>query len=544
MSAGERDHRARIQRMTSGKRLQQSEAGLPTVPGYVLHRLVGHGAQGSVYAATSDATGRVVAVKILAAGTSAESRNRRRFNREAKLLAKLDHPNITGIIDYGRSSDGAPYLAMDFVDGISIEDAIDSSTIEGLQRGISLFLEVCAAIDHAHRNGVVHRDLKFSNILVCEHAVKVLDFGLAKDLDDQQNHTQTGEVLGSLPWSSPEQVAGRRVGTGADIYALGVLLYWIAGRRLPIDPGKSLSQTVDAIRHGRTLPIRTIATVSDPAEFEAIIARAMATRIENRYRTVAELVRELKQWLAAKPVRKRSKVLRRALVVAGLTVTITGAVWLVWWHKDASAPVQFNQPTYVNSVGMDMILVPRHQFHERTPAYWISRTEVTVGQFNAVMGWPDAVNPNLPMHSVSFTEAQEFCRRLSERESSAYRLPTETEWQNACGGGRYGYAGNSDLPIASIAWTANDNFHAPSEVAKKRPNLWGIYDMVGNVAEWCISDELIIEEQPERGGSFLQASSQISILSRDLRNVSYRSHATGFRIISENLEILRERSIQ
>jgi hypothetical protein len=198
---------------------------------YQIKRLIGRGGMGAVYEGFDTRLDRRVAIKILPGGSDSKPGALVRFEREAKAMAALDHPNIVQIHDYGQTPDGNPYFVMEFIDGMDVHHLRHSGQLN-LAGALDLVSQVCSALQYAHSRGIVHRDIKPGNILVNRDGVaKVADFGLAKVLgsEDQPHHdptlTQSGTAVGTPDYMAPEQFDGSHVDHRADIYSLGVMLY-------------------------------------------------------------------------------------------------------------------------------------------------------------------------------------------------------------------------------------------------------------------------------------------------------------------------------
>jgi serine/threonine protein kinase/tetratricopeptide (TPR) repeat protein len=205
------------------------------VGAYRVVREIGRGGMGAVFEAVraDDEFEKRVAVKLIKRGMDTDA-ILRRFRIERQILATLDHPNIARLLDGGTTADGLPYLVMEYVEGLPVNEYADAHRLSTNER-LKLFRTVCAAVSYAHQNLVVHRDIKPSNILVQEDGTpKLLDFGIAKLLDARQGAGETATALRVMTpeYASPEQVRGESVTTATDIYALGVLLYeLLTGRR-------------------------------------------------------------------------------------------------------------------------------------------------------------------------------------------------------------------------------------------------------------------------------------------------------------------------
>ena len=347
---------------------------------YRVVSILGHGGMSTVYRGERDDAQyqQTVAIKVLLHATL-HPRLRSRLHSERHILATLDHPSIARLIDSGDLEDGTPYLVMEHVDGESIDVYCDSRTLFVRER-LELFIQVCAAVQYAHRNLVVHRDIKASNIFVTgEGAPKLLDFGIAKLLAPESlSHTlpvtRLQERMLTPENAAPEQVLGRPITTATDIYALGVLLYQLLTGRSPYrllsysqlqleraicmdDPVRPSQMVVsklngeedadrDRISDRRGLsPPRLRARLS--GDLDAIISMAMRKEPDRRYPSVEALADDLRKHLNGQPVRARhgdwryhtAKFLRRHVFVVGgvaaafLGLALFGGVMLWQNHR-------------------------------------------------------------------------------------------------------------------------------------------------------------------------------------------------------------------
>jgi tetratricopeptide (TPR) repeat protein len=245
-------------------------------------RLIGHGGMGSVFLAhrADGAFTQEVALKLIR-GSLATPQLVRRFRDERQVLAQLGHPNIARLLDGGTTEDGLPYLVMEHVLGSTLEEHCTAHDL-GLAARLELFLAICAAVDHAHRNLVVHRDLKPGNVLVTDDGVpKLLDFGIAKLLDrlpsDETLLTLAHTTVGTVAFASPEQLGGEAVTTATDVYSLGVVLYRLLAGCHPY----ALSEVAlpEAVRRVReSVPLPPSRAVLDGATDAAARKRAHALR--------------------------------------------------------------------------------------------------------------------------------------------------------------------------------------------------------------------------------------------------------------------------
>jgi len=277
--------------------------------GYRLLRRLGEGGMGLVFEAEQLHPPRVVALKLLRPGSGTPAALRR-FELEAELLARLEHPGIARIFAAGALEDGEgarPFLAMELVRGRPLT-AWARDARSGVPERLRLFADVCDAVQHAHQKGVIHRDLKPSNILVTDEGQpKVLDFGIARAADRELMETRAGQVLGTLPYMSPEQLSGDpdAIDTRTDVHALGVILFELLAGRLPHDlTGRSPPEAVRTLLEEE--PDRLGAVDSRlRGDLETIAGKALSPDKGRRYESVAALADDVRRHLAHEPITAR-----------------------------------------------------------------------------------------------------------------------------------------------------------------------------------------------------------------------------------------------
>jgi tetratricopeptide (TPR) repeat protein len=332
---------------------------------YVLERLLGRGGMGAVYLGqrADDAFRQQVAIKLLRPELASPELVRR-FRAERQTLAGLSHPNIARLLDGGTTEEGLPFLVMEYVAGVPLEEYCDAARLD-LRARLELFCTLCDAVEHAHRNLIVHRDIKPGNLLVtAEGEVKLLDFGIAKLLDageEGADNPTRAQGYATLAFASPEQVAGGAITTATDVYALGVLLYRLLTGRSPYDLG---DQPLAAA--ARTIceempppPSKAVPDSSAEArkraralagDLDQIVLAALRKEPERRYGSVAELARDVRRHLAGLPVGVRpdtlgyrlAKLARRNRAAAVATVLallalIGGLAAYAWQARVARA---------------------------------------------------------------------------------------------------------------------------------------------------------------------------------------------------------------
>ncbi len=310
---------------------------------YALLRHLGAGGIGSVYLVERRVGGTVQrsALKVLAPHSAGEFFVER-FHREQHILASLDHPNITRMLDAGLTEEGQPYLVMEYVDGVHLDTYCDQHKLP-IDARIELFLHVCDAVGYAHRNLVVHLDLKPSNILVAQDGtVKLLDFGTSKLIQPDSMLTTT--VMATPAYASPEQLRNEPVTTACDIYALGGVLFELLTGRRPSENASAAALIERAIREEE--PEKPATAVTAPAaekrgttevrlrqllqgDLGTIVQKCLSPRPRDRYPSIDALIEDLRRYLDGRPVLARPQtILYRAgkFVRRNRTAVAAGAV--------------------------------------------------------------------------------------------------------------------------------------------------------------------------------------------------------------------------
>jgi len=327
--------------VTAGSRLGPYEVVAP----------IGAGGMGEVYKARDTRLDRSVAIKVLPAGFAGNVQLKLRFEREAKTISQLTHPNICTLYDVGNEG-GIEYLVMELLDGDTLADRIARGALP-MRDVLRYGREIATALDRAHRAGVVHRDLKPGNVMITKSGAKLLDFGLAKGgsieispdgATQQKSLTQEGTILGTFQYMAPEQLEGIEADARTDIFALGAVLYEMATGRRAFD-GKTRTSLIAAIVGSEPTPIRDLQPLTPPA-FEHIVAKCLAKDPDHRWQSASDAASEL-EWIAgsssveqrageAARRKGRSRATLLALIAVPLIAAAIAAAYLV--RKPAAEP--------------------------------------------------------------------------------------------------------------------------------------------------------------------------------------------------------------
>lgn len=256
----------------------------------ILEKL-GQGGMGTVYKARDPGIGRIVALKTLNPELLSDPKLLERFAKEARACGGLEHPNIVTIyeFDFGETS-GRPFIAMQFIEGESLEKAIARRAPMPLARKLQIISQFCKGLDYAHRHGLVHRDVKPANILVNnEGKVKVVDFGIVHM--ESTTMTKTGIFMGTIQYASPEQVDGQHVDARSDIFSVGIVMYEFLAYRKPFD-GTNIGTVINQILNKEPVPLSQVAD-GIPPELENMVSKCLRKQADERFQSLDDLVIEL-----------------------------------------------------------------------------------------------------------------------------------------------------------------------------------------------------------------------------------------------------------
>src|ERR1700756_3269652 len=319
---------------------------------YEIQSPLGAGGMGEVYRARDTRLDRTVAVKILPAHLSINPEARQRFDREARAISSLSHPNVCHLYDVGTHA-GTSYLVMEYLEGETLADRLSKGPLP-LNQLLKYGVEICEGLEKAHKGGVVHRDLKPGNIMLTGSGAKLMDFGLAKPAlaasppssgltqtlaSPQSPLTIEGMVVGTFQYMSPEQVEGKEADARSDIFSLGAVLYEMATGKRAFE-GKTAASTIAAILAADPPPMSSVQPLSPPA-LEATVKSCLAKDPDERLQTAHDLKLQLK-WIqesgsssrlpAQTPARRVSRE-RAAWLLAGVLLLAVAGGGSAWWVR-------------------------------------------------------------------------------------------------------------------------------------------------------------------------------------------------------------------
>ncbi len=507
---------------------------------YKIKNKIGEGGMGEVYLAEDENLGRQVAIKMLAPELMRNAELVERFKQEARLQASLIHPNIVALYTFFMH-ENMLYMVMEYAQGITLKEVIKQKGKLDESTAKHLMLQILEGVGFAHQLGIVHRDLKPSNIMVSKDGkIKIMDFGIAKVLGDR-GMTKTGTKMGTLCYMSPEQVkAEKDIDQRTDIYSLGIIYYEMLTGKVPFNTDtESDFEVMSQIVHGDLSNVLNKYDIEQKTS--AIITKMTKNQKIERYVTCYNCTEEIK---GNGYIKQNEPVIKIKEIAIEKEEEKSNIIQPEMIYVEGGS---FTRYSY-NSFGFG-----KKEHVITLDSFYIGKYPITQKEWTSIMG----NNPshfkgdNLPIENVSWDDAQQFIKKLNQKTGKNYRLPTEAEWEYAARGGNkskgYTYAGSNN--IDEVAWYSSNSNNKTHEVGTKRPNELGIYDMSGNVWEWCNDwyDENYYRNSPSnnpkgpgsgtyrvlRGGSWDFNDYGSRSVDRDRYNPNNWSDYVAFRLVQD-----------
>ena len=607
---------------------------------YIIQEKLGAGGMGQVYKAYHPEAAKLVAIKVILPQGKFDTESIKRFEREVKASEKLVHPNIIAVLDSG-SFKGQLFMVMELIQGKDLFELINEKGKLAIKEAVAYIIQAARALEHAHANGVIHRDVKPANLIAdSQGLLKIVDMGLAKIQEGENEDkismlTTNTAIMGSADFMSPEQtVSTKNVDTRTDIYSLGASFYFLLTAKVMYPQKATFSKLISH----RQAPISSLKFMRPDVsqKLDDIYTKMVAKKVEDRYQSMTKLILDLEALekesttqnllkqdavlnpfqvngvnfldlddISIKPKKSAGIFANKkiAMFCAGLFVVV-GLLVILFIPKNTMVkndlnntddaqeaflepPFDFNQAQEAQQalaktlglavettvdlgrgVNLAMILIPQGKFMMGSPfsepghksdeaqhqvvlsrPYFIGKNEVTQEQWEAVMG----DNPSqtkgakLPVTNISWNDCQNFISKLNAKTESNYRLPTEAEWEYACRSGSKSAYSVGDKITKNDANYENAKGGA-KPVGSYKPNAFGLYDMHGNVWEFCSDwygayspgkslDPMGVNNGRDhvlRGGSFFVDGLLLRSSTRDLVAPDFHNVVIGLRLAKTN----------
>jgi Tol biopolymer transport system component/tRNA A-37 threonylcarbamoyl transferase component Bud32 len=429
---------------------------------YQVTDAIGAGGMGEVYKALDTRLERTVAIKVLPDHLANDPQRRERFQREAKAISGLSHPNICALYDVGEQ-DGMHYLVLEYIEGESLADRLRKGPLP-ISEVLKIGAEIASALDTAHRRGIVHRDLKPANVMLTRTGAKLLDFGLAKPVVAAaaasgdaatlaKSLTEEGTIVGTFQYMAPEQLEGSEADARSDIFAFGTILYEMATGKAAFG-GKSRVSLIASILSSDPKPVTDLAPTSPPS-FAHLVRTCLEKDPEQRFQSAHDLLLELR-WVSdagsqigAAPVlaRRHKMQFRAAWAVAAVSTLALLLIAAIWLLRPASAPLPavraYLQPPKGSTFGQTQVAVSPdgsklvyRQTGVTTPRLFIQSLASGIAQ--PISDSPDAIWPFFSPDgkSVAFCDGT----KLQKYDVTGGQLITISD-AGTCGGGSWNAAG-------------------------------------------------------------------------------------------------------
>lgn len=494
---------------------------------YTIEAKIGEGGFGITYKAIQNGLNRVVCIKeyfpagkctratkkntVFVQGTSEQvfEKYRQAFVREAKMLATLHHPNIVEVLDVF-DENNTSYMVMTFVKGKSLQQIVETRGKLPYPETVNYIAQITNAVGYIHDHHILHRDIKPDNIMItADFKAILIDFGSAREFE--QDKTQVHTSMLTHGYAPTEQyTANSRKGSYTDIYAIGATFYFVLTGQVPMESAARLTEQMPS-------PKDLVPEI--PEEANRTILKAMQLKAENRHQTVHEFMDDIRnvkpsvlvdETIGGSLQQPTSK--RTWYIISAIGCFVVLLIGYFLWGRNGSELVEENKPQEIKTYSLisiydyPMVKVDGGTFimgsnqtdEDDCLPHTVTLSDFYIGQFEVSQGfWTKIMNDNpseyqdvddinnFPVENVSFEEVQVFINRLNNKTGKSFSLPTEAQWEFAARGGNQSKGTN----FAGSQYPNNIWFDKNNPIMLKFPpsvNELGIYQMSGNVAEWCL----------------------------------------------------------
>jgi len=519
---------------------------------YTVEEKLGQGSFGAVYRVYDKDMEIEKALKIIPEAISNDKEAMISLRKEASIMVKLNHKNIVRVYDFHQKGD-IKYIDMEYVDGESLSDLkIKRPNNKLTEKEVNEYSQqITEGLAYAHNKKVIHKDIKPQNIMLTKSGkIKIMDFGIAESVHSSMSRLKNTGSSGTLVYMSPEQLKGKDVGKEADIYSLGATLYDLLSGNPPFYRGDIYNQIINETPE-------KIKGISE--QMNIILQKCLKKEIKERFSDCEEFGKALLN----KEIAKDEVIVKENPKIKPKTIINEYAHEMIFVKGGT-----FQMGDEYGDLNNDCI--PIHQV--TVDNFYIGKYEVTQKQWKKIMGSnPSHIKgDNLPVKIVTWYDVQQFIKKLNQKTGKHYRLPTEAEWEYAARGGietihessQTKYAGSNN--IGDVAWywknsgdkilsgdynwdKEDKNNCKTHAVGTKQANELGIYDMSGNVWEWCNDwyGKYYYKNSPQnnpqgpdsdkyrvlRGGTWLSNSDSCRVAGRYCEYPASSSRSYGFRIV-------------